>query len=367
MKIWRCLAVLLVTIGCGCGEREARQDPPVRVGEQGQLRVGDLEIVPHSQSQQRTALLPTTPSEDMRQLLGKIDLPAPKPPDTPQDYLPDPEVEWVVDVRCDGDPRLDPQAVANAFDKDWRSAFGRCMIYGRDVQTGRWRFLLSSDGPPAVNQLKFAFDYVDVLDEDAPVTDEAMYGKRLEQLKQQMKQFGTPHVTASASPADAVARSRQLKTIHQDLDVSAVLQLRAPPGQRFDGKKVWDTMLCLGLEWGDMDCFHWPNPSGVGDDFFFSVETSTAPGYFLPEEVAAGRVNVEDLVFVFSVPRTAKPVEVFDAMSKGVEYCRSRLGGTIHAGGGSDPAELRAQIVDVEKKLRESGLEPGASATLQLF
>ncbi len=38
-----------------------------------------------------------------------------------------------------------------------------------------------------------------------------------------------------------------------------------------------DVMLCLGLTWGDMDCFHWDNVSGTGDDYHFSVETSTPP------------------------------------------------------------------------------------------
>ncbi|HSU55623.1 MAG TPA: cell division protein ZipA C-terminal FtsZ-binding domain-containing protein [Candidatus Dormibacteraeota bacterium] len=44
-------------------------------------------------------------------------------------------------------------------------------------------------------------------------------------------------------------------------------------------------MMALGLEWGDMDLFHWVNGSDNGDDSFFRVWTSTAPGYFLPEEI----------------------------------------------------------------------------------
>jgi cell division protein ZipA len=128
-------------------------------------------------------------------------------------------------------------------------------------------------------------------------------------------------------------------------------------------------MLCLGLEWGDMDCFHWPNDSQNGDSYFFSVETSTAPGYFLPEEVAAGRVHVDDLIFVFSVPRCAKPVEVFDGMNRAVAYCKSRLGGSIvdFDGTSANVSAQRTRIIEVTKKLRSAGFEPGANATLQLF
>jgi cell division protein ZipA len=157
--------------------------------------------------------------------------------------------------------------------------------------------------------------------------------------------------------------------VKESLDLTAVLILQAPRGKRYDGKQAWDALQCLGLRWGDMDCFHWPNESDVGDDSFFSVETSTSPGYFLPEEVAAGRVRVEDLVFNFSVPRCARPVEVFDAMGRAVEYCRSRLGGTV-VDADQNPANLaalRQQIVSVCDGLAAAGFKPGLSATLQVF
>jgi cell division protein ZipA len=166
-----------------------------------------------------------------------------------------------------------------------------------------------------------------------------------------------------------VKRAAHLRDVHQRLDHTAGLLLAAPDGQRFDGRKVWDVLSSLGLEWGDMDCFHWKNEGGIGDDAFFSVSTSTSPGYFLPEDVIAGRVQVEDLVFQFSVPRTHAPVDVFDAMARAAGYAQKRLGGTLYDEDG-DPAKVdavRAKVDRAAQELTAAGFVPGSGPALQLF
>lgn len=342
------------------------RDPRLRVDGQGRIVVDDMMLVPAGQSRSRTDLLPAR-TEDASHVLGKLDIPPAPPPMEARDYLPETDVEWVIDVQFEGKPRLIPQLVSNVIDQARSETLGRCTIYGRDTETGLWTFLISAGGPQAVNQLKFAFKYLDPVDETAAPVQEGVFADRLLQLKERMRRFGDPLVSASLPPTDAVQRAQRLFKLRRDLDMSAVLRLRAPAGKRFDGKQVWDTMLCLGLRWGDMDCFHWDNPSGMGDDSLFSVETTTPPGYFLPEEVAAGRVNVEDLVFVFSVPRSVKPVAVFDSMARAVNYCQTRLGGAVEAEVEGGAPGLRQMIVDVERQLREAGFEPGANATLRLF
>ena len=128
-------------------------------------------------------------------------------------------------------------------------------------------------------------------------------------------------------------------------------------------------MLCLGLAYGDGDLFHWINNSNFGDDLFFTVETSTAPGYFIPERMATGKGDVADLIFGFSIPRSADPVVVFDSTANAVEYAQQRFGGEIvlESGESFDRDAERAKIADVVRKLREAGFVPGESATLRVF
>lgn len=351
------LGMLVAILGCGDGRAPGG-------GKKGGIegtRVGELEVVSATESRKRTEVLPATPTEDASGVLGRIEVAAPVKAGK-KDYLPEVETDWVLDVRVAGEPQLDVGKIEEAFEAEWYKAVGGCSIYGRDVRDQRWTYLIAKDGPQAVDQLKFAFDLVEVTEPDAPLADEAVYQQRLQSVTERMQRIGQATVTASLSPGEAVKRSVELLALRRECDVSAVIRLQAPSGKRFDGRQVWDVMLCLGLHWGDMDCFHWKNPSDVGDDYFFSVETSTAPGYFLPEKIAAGEVHVEDLVFVFSVPRSARPVEVFDAMQRAAEYCRKRLGGTVEVG-----KVEREKIEGIVGRLRGSGFTPGTDAALRLF
>ena len=118
-----------------------------------------------------------------------------------------------------------------------------------------------------------------------------------------------------------------------------------------------------------MDCFHWDNPTRVGDDYFFSVMTSTEPGYFLPEQIAAGRVAVEDLIFNYSIPRCANPEAVFSRILAAAGYAQKRLGGTLGTEDGLplDEAETRGEIRAVVAELAEAGFPPGSAHALQQF
>jgi cell division protein ZipA len=369
---WLCAMVCAASFSIGCGDKKTMSEGELERNELGQIVVGDLYLAPESENRERTTVLPSKASEDVRSLLGNIEalsgVQGTERVEGERDYLPEPAVSWIVDVRLEGDPALDPWKITNAFGEEWREQFGGFSDYGRDVDTGRWTFLISRDGPKAVDQLKFAFDYKDEY-EKAPTAREKAFEQRLEQITEKMKSFGKPTVTASATPLQASLRVGLLQGIKETMDQNVVLVLNAPRGQKFEGIKIWDVMLCLGLVWGDMDCFHFENDSGVGDSCFFSVETSTSPGYFLPEEIADGKVQVEDLIFVYSVPRSANPVAVFDAMLKAAEYCQKRLGGAIvdEAGKAIDSDVLRRKIEENVEKLRSAGFEPGHGATLQLF
>lgn len=364
------IACLISIAFIGCGSTEMTTKGEMQKDEKGRIVIDDMFLAPESESQGRAALLPTTPSEDARHILGRLEIPTTSGPSGDEgDYLPEIAVSWVVDVAFEGDPQLSPRAVSDAFDKDWRKTFGSFMAYGRDIDTGHWTYLISADGPKAVNRLKFAFDYIDVVNESSPLPNDQVYSQRMMQLTDRLKKFGIPAITVEISPEKAAQRSRLLSQVRTSLDMSVVLKLQAPRGKTYDGKKVWDVMLCLGLEWGDMDCFHWRNRSDQGDDSLFSVETSSKPGYFLPEEIVADRLHVDDLIFVYSVPRSTKPVEVFDGMAKAVQYCQSRLGGEIvtEKRRPTNIVEMRKGIEKVVEQLRQTGFEPGTSATLQLF
>ena len=78
---------------------------------------------------------------------------------------------------------------------------------------------------------------------------------------------------------------------------------------------------------------------------------------------------MDDLIFVFSVPRCRAPLQVFRAMTKAVQYSQRRMQGQITDETGRE-ADLRAierQIADTEEKLRKTGFVPGLEDALILF
>jgi len=333
--------------------------------------VGDFYLAPESESASRAAaVLSSKGSEDVSSILGVITLPMAKVSTVQEkDYLPSKASEWIIQADLLSPSELAASAVATSFGKEWREKYGGLTIYGKDARTGHWTFLISADGPKSVTALQFAWHYYESWSEDPEITSMAMYAGRLDAVTVQMRTLAKANVHAEVVPDAAQERSKQLSVLSERFNREIVLCLRAPSGRAFAGKDVWDVMLCLGLKWGDMDCFHWLNRSDSGGDFFFSVSTSTPPGYFLPEEIAANRVAVRDLMFGYSLPRSPDPVTVFERMLAAVHYAQKRLGGTVTSveGGASSPGVTLQQIRAAVKELNALGFPPGSSEALRFF
>ena len=347
-------------MGCGSG---GSGDASVRVG-------GDeLYLAPAGESQSRVrGILPTQGSEDMSRLL---DTPTttgePSNGDVVRDYLPDLATDWVIDIRFEGDPRLDPKRILDHFNAEWRRRYGGPTIFALDPDAGRWTFLISADGPKAVTRLKLAWDFINRTDDE--VGPPQVFSEREVAVQKALVPLGVAKLKTSLGPEEAARRARWLRELKSRMDYSPTVILHAPKGKRFEGRDIWDVMLCLGLKWGDMDLFHWENKGGPGDDAFFSVWTSTSPGYFFPEAIAAGKVRVEDLVFGFSAARCSQPSRVFESMVRAVQYTQKRLGGTIADESGSDAGlgKIREKIRSVEQELESKGFTPGGESALRLF
>lgn len=135
------------------------------------------------------------------------------------------------------------------------------------------------------------------------------------------------------------------------------------------GALMWDVLQSLGLKWGDGDLFHWNNEHEFGEQQFFSVWTSTQPGYFLPESVKSGEMNPKDLIFGFSIPRSADPEKVLEVMIDAVKYCQKRLGGKIldkNLQPFNETEEKKAMQLLVGQ-MKSKGLAPGSNKVLKIY
>lgn len=162
---------------------------------------------------------------------------------------------------------------------------------------------------------------------------------------------------------DTTVKEKPIAEFAQD----AIIILEADKPMK--GVLMWDVLQSLGLKWGDGDLFHWDNKSEFGEQQFFSVWTSTDPGYFFPETVKSGEMNPRDLIFGFSIPRSADPENVFEAMIAAAKYSQKRLGGKLLDKNLKpfNEAEEKKALQQLVSQMKSKGLIPGSSRVLKVY
>lgn len=324
-----------------------------------------------SASQARAdAALPSEGSEDATSLLELPDLPLLLPPDPDEEYAPDPRVDWWIDVRRQDGAHFTLDDVTAVFSRETLQHFGFATVYGTK-STGRTTYAVTRDAEGPYDSLHVSWTLAPIGFRGDEAVDDVLTARTARVLEHLERRVGSVAFEASTSFDVATKRAQVLRELRDSCDSTTIVALAAPPGETFAGRDVWDTMMSLGLRWGDMDLFHWspPQPFAVGDDALFSVSTTTPPFSFLPEEIAADRVEVEDLVFHVRLARCAAPVHVVRELVDAAEYARSRLGGTLHVYGGAplDPQALIDSAQALEKCMNVLGIPPGSDAALSMF
>lgn len=108
--------------------------------------------------------LPSSPSEDVSHLLVKpesatieFDF------DAPCDYLPDPNIDWVVTVEFKQPvPR---EGISGVLDIPWLEKHKRPIVYGFSPDEKHWTYVNAADSPESFTSLKVAWSLWDAIDE----------------------------------------------------------------------------------------------------------------------------------------------------------------------------------------------------------
>lgn len=288
-----------------------------------------------------------------------------------REYKPDPEFEWVLEVTWEGKGFFSRDELYKMFDKEWRMSVTGVDLYGMSATNNRWTYCMTGEAPERFGQLQIA---INLLRGDKSGEGEAALQQRLEQyaagiVGRLTRIYGGRVRIAPMEPLEAaLQRAVRLRALIKELNKDVLFVLKSE--SFFIGMMAWDALQCIGLQWGDGDLFHWNNPNReMGDDKFFSVWTTTSPGYFFPEAIRAGKHNPEDLVFGFWIGRNTDPLGVFDAMIKAAEFCRQRLGGQLLDAKGNplNAMKERAAVATLVDTMRQAGIEPGSGQALLMF
>jgi hypothetical protein len=283
------------------------------------------------------------------------------------EYKADPEREWIINLISTDGTSFKKKDLDKMFDYDWRSNY-QSTIYGFSPEENGWTYANAGDSPEIFSKLQVAVDIQNAFNEETPDYNPQKLKCYLEELEKRIKKYPIKlKIEQSETIESAITKAKELVRLNQEFDLDAIIVLQAD--KQFKGLEMWDALQSVGLKWGDGDLFHWGNDKDYGHDQHFSVWTTTEPGYFFPEEIKAGNMNPQNLIFGFSIPRSADPKNVFAIMLNSVKYCQKRLGGQVLDRNMNplNEEKEKQELSDFLTRMKQKGLIAGSDKALRMF
>jgi cell division protein ZipA len=283
------------------------------------------------------------------------------------EYKADSDLDWIINLVSISGENFKKEDLSKMFDADWRNNFPS-LIYGFSPETNKWTFVSAGGAPEIYSKLEIAIDLKEIFNEEKPSYNSRKLERYVTELEKRIKKYPVKiNLEKKESIESAIQKAKILVSTYNEFNLDEIIVLQSD--KQFDGLETWDVLQSVGLQWGDGDLFHWNNNRNYGHDQYFSVWTTTEPGYFLPEEIKDRNMNPQNLVFGYSVPRSADPKNVFEVMLNAVKYCQKRLGGNILNKDMKpiDVAQERNKINELIKNMDNKKIKTGSDKALKMF
>ncbi|MDR3490890.1 MAG: cell division protein ZipA C-terminal FtsZ-binding domain-containing protein [Gammaproteobacteria bacterium] len=127
-----------------------------------------------------------------------------------------------------------------------------------------------------------------------------------------------PLVQSSAAPIKKI-------NLEDDLMVINVLAKR---GQVFASYNLLQTLLACGLQFGDMNIFHYYSPAALGREKLFSLASVTEPGEFDLDKI--GEFSCRGLSLFTRLSVVSDPLMAYDLMVKTATQLADELDGALY-------------------------------------
>ncbi len=138
----------------------------------------------------------------------------------------------------------------------------------------------------------------------------------------------TPEVNLASDKADTIqlANTKTQSDLTQDL---LILYVMAKPGQSFASYNLLQTLLATGLQFGEMNIFHYYLPAALGRARLFSLASATEPGEFNLDKI--GEFSCKGLTLFTNLRQVPDSKQAFNAMLKTAEQLVDELDGRLYA------------------------------------
>lgn len=308
-------------------------------------------------------------SEDVSYILdtNKLSFPIIQKETEHLEYKADPEREFIINLIPTGSELFKKSDFNKIFDYDWKTKYSST-IFGFSPEENRWTYANAGGSPEIYSKLQVAIDILEVFNEESPNFDSQKLRRYVVELEKRIKKYPTKLKIEQLETIEiSVSKAKKLVQIYQEFNQYAIIVLEAE--NQFNGIEMWDVLQSLGLQWGNGDLFYWYNEHRYGHDQHFTVWTRTDPGYFLPEAVKDGRMNPQNLIFGFSIPRSADPKNIYEIMLNSVKYCQKRLGGQILDMNGQplNEEKEKQELLKFLQRMEQKDLKAGSDKALRMF
>ncbi|MES2217033.1 MAG: cell division protein ZipA [Pseudomonadota bacterium] len=108
-----------------------------------------------------------------------------------------------------------------------------------------------------------------------------------------------------------------------------ILTVTAKANHKFASYDLVQSITATGMQYGDMNIFHYAVPSEQGSQTLFSLASATKPGDFNLDRI--GDISCSGLTLFTNLPAVANPELAFELMLKTAEQLADDLDGELRA------------------------------------
>lgn len=281
---------------------------------------------------------------------------APAPGGSSGQELPDPDIDYVAEIRPAQAVRA--EALSQAFSR--RMEFGKPVRwFGLEAASGQWQEL----HPGAAGNYAAFLGALQLADRSGPAT--ALKLSEFRDLAQELAR-GLDAEAECADPDAAQALAARLDALCAEVDVMMVVNAVSRDGAAFPGTKLRALAEASGFRLEPDGVFRYHDEDG--QHLFSLCNQEDAP--FFPDAVKT--LSTRGVTFFLEVPRVADGPRAFDQM---VGIARSFCGtlGALLVDDKRVPLNdtgierIRAQLQGIAARMESQGIPPGGPRALRLF
>ncbi len=310
------------------------------------------------------------PLTDARRRLPPITL-APASPGASVPDGPNPSLEFIVELRraASGAVLLAREAQA-IWSGDIRARLDFPRVWAETTGRGGatvWILLHETAPDTRINALAACWELTGLLTltPQDTVRELRRYARDADAVAQALQMTAQEQV----APDEAAVRAGRLLALRRRFGRGVEMRL-IPTRAPFAARDVWRAAYSLGLEWGDLDLFHWRHaPTGAR---LFTLSALGQPGYFLPERAAEGQRIAAGIAVGFELPTCPAPLDVYDRLALALLYLQEKLSGRPAAPDGADLDadrldEGRDALAKAVDEMKQAGIAPGSLEAARFF